>query len=273
MAECKKQMCDNNYEGYVQLKDIAGILDIGKGDTLLVSSDLKRLLFQCLEHEDSTDLNVFLESLMQAVGTEGTILLPTFNWDFCNGITFDYRRTPSRTGSLGKMALKRRDFVRTKHPIYSFAVWGKDAGKLYEMENRDSFGQDSPFAYLREVQAKNLFIDVSYQDSFTFAHYVEEWEGKVPYRYVKNFTAGYIDGQAKEEERTYSMFVRNLDLNVQVTINPMEEQFARAGVVQAYAINGVDFRLLDLGKAYELMKEDILHNRSRNLCTYEGQEA
>ena len=68
------------------------------------------------------------------------------------------------------------------------------------------------------------------------------------------------------------MFVRDLDKNVHVTINPMEKQFAEAGAVRVYEINGVDFRLLDLDKAYGLMKKDILHNRSRNLCTYEGQE-
>jgi aminoglycoside 3-N-acetyltransferase len=265
-------MCNDENKAYVKLKKIPEKLGLNKGDTLLVSSDLKGLLFQCLEHGDAADPNVFLESLMDAVGSEGTLLLPTFNWDFCKGITFDYRRTPCRTGSLGKAALKRKDFVRTKHPIYSFAVWGKNAGRLYEMENKDSFGKDSPFAYLKEAGAKNLFIDVSYQDSFTFAHYAEEWEGNVPYRYVKDFTAGYIDEQGREEVRTYSMFVRDLDKNVHVTINPMEKQFAEAGAVRVYEINGVDFRLLDLDKAYGLMKKDILHNRSRNLCTYEGQE-
>lgn len=265
-------MCNGRNQEYIKLKNIAGRLDIDKGDVLLVSSDLKGLLFQALEQHDDRDLNIFLESLMEAVGDEGTILLPTFNWDFCKGITFDYYRTPGRTGSLGKVALKRKDFIRTRHPIYSFAVWGKDAGRLYEMENKDSFGQDSPFAYLKNVKAKNLFIDVSYQDSFTFAHYVEEWEGAVPYRYVKNFTAGYVDEHGREEVRTYSMFVRDLDKNVHVTINPMAGQFAAAGAVKAYEINGVDFRLLELDQAYELMKEDILHNRSRNLCTYSGQE-
>lgn len=265
-------MCNDSNQKYVKLKNIAGRLDLNEGDTLLISSDLKRLLFQCLEHEDDIDLNVFLESFMDAVGEEGTILLPAFNWDFCKGIAFDYHRTPGRTGSLGKVALKRNDFIRTKHPIYSFAVWGKDAGRLYEMENKDSFGQDSPFAYLKEVRAKNLFIDVSYQDSFTFAHYVEEWEGQVPYRYVKEFTAGYVAEHGREEVRTYSMFVRDLDKNVHVTINPMEEGFAKADAVKMYRINGVDFRLLELDKAYELMREDILYNRSRNLCTYDGQE-
>lgn len=265
-------MCEETCKEYVRLREIAGQLDIDKGDTLLISSDLKALLFQCLQHGDVTDLNVFLDSLMEKIGPEGTLLIPTFNWDFCKGVTFDYRHTPCHTGSLGKAALKRNDFVRTKHPIYSFAVWGKDAGRLYEMGNQDSFGQDSPFAYLREVRAKNLFIDVSYRDSFTYAHYVEEWEGEVPYRYVKDFTAGYIDESGAESERTYSMFVRDLDRNVQVTINPMEEQFLKAEAVRRYLINGVDFRLLDLEKAYDLMKEDILYNRSRNLCTYEGQD-
>lgn len=266
-------MKQKNDEEYVKLRDIAGHLDIGRGDTLLISSDMKRLLFQCLEYGDDTDLNVFLESLMDAVGSEGTILLPTFNWDFCKGIAFDYRRTPCRTGSLGKIALKRADYVRTKHPIYSFAVWGRDAAGLYEMNNRDSFGQDSPFAYMKEVRAKNLFIDVSYQDSFTYAHYTEEWEGNVSYRYVKDFTAGYVDERGREDVRTYSMFVRDLDKNVHVMIDPMEPQFIQQGAQKSYRINQTDFRLLDLGRAYEAMRDDILYNRSRKLCTYDGQEA
>lgn len=265
-------MSSSEKKEYVSMQNIVKQLNIYRGDTLLVSSDMKRLLFQCMEHGDAIDLNVFLNSLMEAVGKEGTILIPVFNWDFCKGKSFDYCKTPGRTGSLGKTALKRKDFIRTKHPIYSFAVWGKDAERLHEIENKDSFGQDSPFAYLQEVRAKNLFVDVSYQDSFTFAHYVEEWEGKVPYRYVKDFTAGYIDEQGREEVRTYSMFVRKLDMNVCVTIDPMEQQFVQTGAQESYQINGIAFKLLDLTHAYELMKNDILYNRSRNLCTYDGQD-
>lgn len=259
-------------DGYIKITDIVKKININRGDSLLVSSDMKGLLFQCLMHGDTADLNLFLDSLMEAVGEEGTILIPTYNWDFCKGITFDYRKTPCKTGSLGKAALKRTDFTRTKHPIYSFAVWGKDAERLYAMDNKDSFGQDSPFAYLREVHAKNLFLDVSYQNSFTFAHYAEEWEGNVPYRYVKEFTAGYIDEQGKETKRTYSMFVRDLDRNVHVTIDPMEEVFVSDGAVEKHRINEVEIRLLKLDKAYELMRQDILYNKSRNLCTYEGQD-
>ncbi|MBO5207818.1 MAG: AAC(3) family N-acetyltransferase [Lachnospiraceae bacterium] len=260
-----------NDSNYTKLAEIVKQLNIKHGDTVLISSDMKKLLFQSLSHGDETDLNVFLESLMEVVGKEGTILIPTYNWDFCKGVTFDYEKTPCKTGSLGKAALKRKDFIRTKHPIYSFAVWGKDAKKLSKMENKDSFGQDSPFAYLKETKAKNIFIDVSYQNSFTFAHYVEEWEGKVPYRYVKNFTAGYIDEQGIEETRTYSMFVRDLDMDVFVTIDPMEGIFTANHAVQKYFINEVEIRVLELDKAYDLMRDDVLYNKSKNLCIYKGQ--
>lgn len=257
---------------YISIAEIPKYLEIRQGEVVLVSSDLRRLLLTGMSQGDSTDLNGFLEGLMDAVGAEGTILIPTYNWDFCKGKTFDYRTTPCKTGSLGKIALKRADFIRTKHPIYSFAVWGKDADRLYRMENKDSFGQDSPFAYLKEKGAKNLFIDVTYQNSFTYVHYVEEWEGNVPYRYCKDFTAGYIDGQGEESVRTYSMFVRNLDKDVQVTINPMESVFVEKQAVKRYTINDVSFRMLDLGKAYQLIKEDIVSNKSRRLCSYIGQD-
>ena len=90
------------------------------------------------------------------------------------------------------------------------------------MENKDSFGQDSLFAYLKEVKAKNIFIDVSYQNSLLCA-LCRRMEGKVPYRYVKDFTAGYIDEQGIEETRTYSMFVRDADMDVYVTM--IDEEF------------------------------------------------
>lgn len=259
-------------EKYTNIADIPKQLGLQRGDVLLISSDVRRLVFEAMSQGDSTDLNSFLEGFMDVVGTEGTILIPTYNWDFCKGKTFDYRTTPCKTGSLGKIALKRADFIRTKHPIYSFAVWGKDADRLYRMENTDSFGQDSPFAYLKEKGAKNLFIDVTYQNSFTYVHYVEEWEGNVPYRYCKDFTAGYIDEQGMESVRTYSMFVRDLDRDVQVTIDPMESVFAEDQAVKQYTINDIPFRMLDLGKAYQLIREDIVNNKSRRLCSYIGQD-
>ena len=40
--------------------------------------------------------------------------------------SYDFYKTPSSVGSLGNYVLGRGDFRRTRNPIYSFAVIGKD---------------------------------------------------------------------------------------------------------------------------------------------------
>lgn len=111
---------------YVSCGEIAGELSrIQKGDVVYVVSDILELAKNARENGERFDRDVFLDSLKEAVGENGTLLIPTFNWDFCRGIPFDYVKTPGKTGALGNAALKRSDFKRTRHPIYSFAVWEK----------------------------------------------------------------------------------------------------------------------------------------------------
>ena len=45
--------------------------------------------------------------------------------DLYDYLTFDIEKSPSKTGTLGQLTLKRSDFSRTAHPIYSFSVFGK----------------------------------------------------------------------------------------------------------------------------------------------------
>lgn len=260
-----------NDMSYVKLQEIINEIDINRGDVVLISSDLKHIIFQAYEQEGKADIDGLIDSIQRKIGTEGTLLFPTFNWDFCKGVTFDYQKTACKTGALSKAALKRTDFKRTKHPLYSFAVWGKDQELLCEMENESSFGADSPFAYLHKKGAKNLIIDVSYQHCFTFVHYVEEQTKGVDYRYLKKFMAGYKDETGIESMRTYSMFVRDLDLDVFNTIEPMDSVFLEFGAVKKYSINDIPYKLVDLGKAFPLIQKDILENKSRRLCTYKGQ--
>ncbi|MDR1914019.1 MAG: AAC(3) family N-acetyltransferase, partial [Clostridiales bacterium] len=184
---------------------------------------------------------------------------------------FDYKKTKCETGVLGTAALKRDDFKRSRHPMYSFAVWGKDKDYLCNMNNISSFGSDSPFAYLHHNNAVDVLIDVNYNNSFTFTHYVEETVGlPVPYRFHKIFSDLYVDEMGFKEQREYSMFVRSYELN---TTNNMTlgETLENSGVSNKYDFMGVTVRVLRLGDCYPFLKQDILENRSRNLCCYIGQ--
>lgn len=245
-------------------------LDIQSGDIVMVSSDVRKLVFQCMRQKQEFDMNAFIDAFIARIGSDGTLLFPVYNWDFCNGIAFDYKNTVGKTGSLGNAALKRADFKRTKHPLYSFAVWGKDQKILCEKEYSSSFGEESIFAYLHDVNAKNAVFDVEIAKCCTFAHFVEETSGLVNYRYKKSFTAPYIDENGQEQERTYEMFVRDLELDVK-NVGPSEKDFLTEGVGQSVDVEGHHWFVFSFVDAYQMIDNDIKHNKSRKICRYKGQ--
>lgn len=256
---------------YISYQLIPSVIGIQKGDIILLTSDITDLFLTCQEHGETFDANVLLDKFQEAVGEEGTLLIPTYNWGFCQGKTFDYRRTPSKTGALGNAALRRKDFKRTKHPIYSFAVWGKDTAYLCSLENVDSFGPDSPFAYLERVDGKNVFIgSASMRNSFTYIHYIEQQLG-ASYRFSKMFRSHYVDQDGNDSEKEYGMYVRNLDLDVVCTPDPFVDELYTHHAIQNGEINGVPYEVIRFSDVTPFIKNDILHNKSRKLCRYKGQ--
>ena len=255
---------------YISYKKIPSVLKIEKGDVILLTSDITDLFLQCQENGEIMDVNILLDNFQEAIGEEGTLLVPTYNWGFCQGKAFDYKKTPSKTGAIGNAALRRKDFTRTKHPIYSFAVWGKDTVKLAAMDNIESFGPDSPFAYLEQVNAKNVFIGASLRNSFTYIHYIEQKLG-AKYRYSKMFKGHYIDQNKVDTVKEYAMYVRDLDLGVVCAPDPFVDTLYANHIVQHGHINGVPYEVIRFNDVTPFIQEDILHNKSKNLCRYHGQ--
>ena len=113
-------------------------------------------------------MDMFVQSFLDAVGSEGTVLFPLFNFGFSNGEPFDIRNTPSKMGKLTEAARLRPDAVRTGHPISSFAVIGAQADRFKGVNNRSGYGEDSPFAILRQMNGKIASLDLDDQNSMTF---------------------------------------------------------------------------------------------------------
>ena len=110
----------------INYKDVITSLEINTGETIFFTSNLTFLAYDAAISKEEFDENFILDTLIEKIGPKGTLILPVYNWDFCLGVPFDYKNTQSKTGHLGNQALKREDFKRTKNPIYSYAVWGKD---------------------------------------------------------------------------------------------------------------------------------------------------
>lgn len=232
-------------------------IDIKKNDVLYIASDITKILIYFKKINIKFDPNVIIDFFLKKIGDKGVLLFPTFNWSFCRGIEFDILNTPSETGSLSKLALKRKEFKRTKHPIYSFAVTGKDKEHLCNLDDESGWGKNSLFAYFHENNAKNLFIGINYKNGFTFDHYFEEKIG-VDYRYFKYFEASYIDYDRKKSIKKYKMYVRDLDKNIVTSINPkLDNVLKKRGGYKKYFFEDIYFGLVDMKIAGDIMEEDI----------------
>ena len=225
---------------YISYLDLPKHWGLEKGDVVLLSSDIMQLTF-------------------------------TSNWDFCHGVAFDYYKTPCKTGTLGTVALRHPAFRRTRHPLYSFAVAGRDQQLLCDMENVSSFGADSPFGYLEQRHGKNVLINLHYTDCFTFVHHMEEVCGVNTYRFQKTFTGQYIDAEGNESTRSYSMLVRSYELYLETDLTLIGEKMEAAGAARVLTLNDIPYRIVDLYAAAPVIKDDILNNASRGICKHKGQ--
>ncbi|HSG45651.1 MAG TPA: AAC(3) family N-acetyltransferase, partial [Anaerolineales bacterium] len=170
-------------------------LGVEQGDTLLVHSSYKS--FGEVDGGPAT----VIRALEAALGTDsdGTLIMPTFNFDFNKGEAWDVRTTPSKMGFLTELVRTDPRGKRVFHPFYSFAILGKHAEMLGSLRYKSAYERNSVFGKLRDLDGKIMVIGLSYNDSMTFFHHIEQMEG-VDYRFLKQFTGEVTD----ENGNTYT---------------------------------------------------------------------
>jgi aminoglycoside 3-N-acetyltransferase len=233
---------------------------INPGDLVLIHSSLRRTL-NTLKSEGTpaTPQDIF-ESFCTSVGPEGTVLFPTFNFGFCSGESFDIRHTPSKMGALTECARLAPSSVRTGHPIYSFSVLGKKADLFKGIDNISGYGTDSPFAILHKNGGKIASLDLDDQNSMTFYHYIEEHH-RVPYRYFKGFTGPYTDWNGVEGNKTYKIYVRDINAGVKTNVNPAGEMLWLEGLyVGDRPGEGSGLRIIDSNNMFDFISDIIDRN-------------
>lgn len=249
-------------------------LGVEKGDSLYIASDAARLIVEVKRQygmrtgqQRNEFLSMLVDTLQNLVGAEGTVLFPTFSWDFCRGKGFDRRSSLGEVGALNNWILQnRKDFKRTQHPLYSFLVWGKEAEALADFDNSDAWGTDSPFGWMHRQGGKMLLLDVSLQRGFTFMHYVEE-SVRVPYRYFKNFRGSYTDLDGMTTERSYVMYVRDLSI---ISQEYLPDSFLEnAGVMRGRSCGNLTMKVIDLAKAYEVVANDLRNHNGEHCYRFE----
>ncbi len=225
-------------------------LGVEQGDTLLVHSSYKS--FGGVEGGPQT----VIDALLDVLGEEGTLIMPTFNFDFCKGKPWDVRSTPSHMGILTELVRQDPRSKRVFHPIYSFAILGKHADFLTRERYKSSYGANSVFAKLRQLDGKIMVIGLRYNDSMTFFHHVEEMEG-VDYRYMKEFTGLVTDEDGNTYEDTFTMLVRDIERGVHTMVDPMGALMEEAGMITVRQIGAAKVSLMKANEVYEFTAREM----------------
>ena len=201
---------------------------VSEGQTVMVHTSLSSLGFVC------GGAQTVIEALLESVGTDGTIMMPTQSWknlDPATGVHWEepeqwwqlirdnwpaYNKdiTPTNTmGAVAEMFRKWPGSLRSDHPARSVAANGRYAQYLtagHDLSN--IFGEGSPIGKLYELDGYVLLIGVGY-DKNTSLHLADvraEYPGKhdsTEYSAVmengervwKAYSTLYVDGEDFEQ--------------------------------------------------------------------------
>ena len=237
------------------------------GEVLLIHSSLRRATRAVVRAGGQVTgaAEMVLDSFLEALGPDGALLLPLFNFDFTAGAGFDIRSTPSQMGALTEAGRTRQGAVRTGHPIYSFAVLGREAERFRGLENFSGYGPDSPFAMLRALGGRIGVLDLPDQHSMTFYHHVEEMKA-APWRYHKTFEGDYVGWDGVAARRRFGLFVRDLERGVTTDVDAMGEALWAAGLYPGHRPGeGSGLRLIDANALFDAVAEVIDQGRAEGL--------
>jgi aminoglycoside N3'-acetyltransferase len=105
-----------------------------------------------------------LDALLDALGPEGTLVVPTLSYLFVSPGTqprFDVRSTPTNLGAIPAAALRRAGpRGRSLHPTHSCVALGPRAQEVVGAHALDAspVGAHSPFARVRELGGQVAFL-------------------------------------------------------------------------------------------------------------------
>ena len=77
----------NTYE------NIVSQFELKQGDSIWLSTELIKLVLSLKKKQIKFDGNELIDAFQKAVGEEGTILIPTFSFDFSNKHHYDFLNT------------------------------------------------------------------------------------------------------------------------------------------------------------------------------------
>jgi aminoglycoside 3-N-acetyltransferase len=244
-----------NTQNSVTKKEITDVLrdsGVKNGDILLIHSSLSRF-----GHVEG-GVDAVIDGLLDAVGKDGTILVPTLtgsaSLSATNPPVFDVRNTPCWTGIIPETFRKRPEAIRSLHPTHSVAAIGKRARELTANHENcvTPCGEGSPYIRLARAGGYVLMLGVTLE-SCTLLHGVEEI-ANVPYHMQKEWVKARVTDE-NGETRTHRIkihlygYARNFI--------KLEPDLLRENIMKKSWIGGAEVRLIDAHRLMDTALEQV----------------
>ena len=121
-----------------------------------------------------------IDALLEAVGPEGTVCVPTHSLNWIGKPPYDAKTSPSLTGAVPARFLRRPEAVRSLHPTHSVAAIGPQARALTDGHDHRVAPQAREGFWGKFVAAGGKVVMLCKLGSNTLLHGGELWAG-VPY--------------------------------------------------------------------------------------------
>jgi len=193
-------------------------LNIKKTDTLMIHGDAG--IVSQINLNVKNKVNYLINEILDYFSNSGTVIVPTFTYSFTKNKKFDIKNSPSETGLFSEVFRRNPRVSRTKHPIFSFGVFGKFSSNLLNCRIDDCFGKNSVFDLLYKFNGKIVCLGCDIE-RITFMHYIEQIYG-VSYRYFKRFE-GVIYEKNKKNKISTTYFIRKLKLSKKLKLEKFEK--------------------------------------------------
>ncbi len=246
-------------------QDFIAILNkmgITKGDVVFVHSSFDKL-------NTSFSANKLLNLLIEQVGSEGTLLFPSWSYvgrtaDYVRrNEVFDVKKSFTKMGLIAELARRRKSAIRSLHPTASVAAIGKHARELTNSHHLSAYacGELSPYFKLMEYNGKTIGLGEK-TVSMSFLHCVEDVMDKdFPVRLYNNepFKAKYrnYDG----EEKMMEVFVHNSRYNTG-NIPRFIRKYISDSACRDFSINGRNYFVADSVKLFNELKHHAEQGRT-----------
>jgi aminopeptidase-like protein/aminoglycoside N3'-acetyltransferase len=222
---------------------------VTRGDTVMLHLNLAALGMGDAAAEPRDDAyRAVSDAVRDAIGAEGTLVVPTYTFSFCRREEFDVDRTPTAGGpwspTAGFLEYVRAipGALRSRDPIHSVVAVGARAAELVDDVPPTCFGEGSVFERLVDAGAKVCVLGLPLEEA-TIRHHFEESFG-VPFRYRKLFTGRIIEG-GKPRKSGWVYSVRILADNGYPDGSRLEALAREKGVCRAAAVGKGELLLVD----------------------------